>query len=86
VYLQWAGKKSSAGTYITYNRLTDHVGLIPVVMITPDDSTIIDEGSDLRRRFIDNTLSQIDHNYLEDLVNYNRILQQRNAGPEAICR
>jgi DNA replication and repair protein RecF len=73
------GKKEVSKNGSPYGRLTDHVGLIPVVMIAPDDHTLIDEGSDERRRFIDNTISQIDHLYLEDLVAYNKVLQQRNA-------
>lgn len=73
------GKKEVSKNGLTYGRLTDHVGLIPVVMIAPDDHSLIDEGSDERRRFIDNTISQIDHLYLEDLVAYNKVLQQRNA-------
>lgn len=64
---------------IICNRLTDHVGELPVVMIAPDDQSIINEGSDERRRFIDNTISQIDHFYLDDLVNHNKVLQHRNA-------
>lgn len=74
-----AGKKEFSKNGITYQRLIDHVGLIPVVMIAPDDHSLINEGSDERRRFIDNTISQIDHFYLEDLVSYNKVLQQRNA-------
>lgn len=73
------GKKELSRNGKVYPRLTDHVGLLPVVMITPDDQSLIDEGSDERRRFTDNTISQIDHLYLEDLVSYNKVLQQRNA-------
>ncbi len=64
---------------VVYNRIADHVGFLPVVMITPYDQLLIDEGSEDRRRFIDNTISQIDHGYLENLISYNRVLQQRNA-------
>ena len=62
-----------------YDRLADHIGLIPVVMIAPTDSQLITEGSEERRRFIDSIISQYDRNYLENLVNYNRVLSQRNA-------
>ncbi|MFI5135610.1 MAG: DNA replication/repair protein RecF, partial [Chitinophagales bacterium] len=55
------------------------VGFIPVVMITPDDQLLIDEGSDERRRFVDNAISQIDHAYLEFLIEYNKVMAQRNA-------
>jgi DNA replication and repair protein RecF len=61
-----------------YERLSEHIGLIPVVMITPNDSTLITEGSEERRRLIDTIISQYNKNYLEQLIQYNRILQQRN--------
>ncbi len=76
---QQGGKKELTKNSVAYQRIIDHVGLIPVVMITPDDQLLIDEGSEERRRFIDNTISQIDHTYLENLVAYNKVLQQRNA-------
>ena len=76
---QPGGKKDLQKDGVVYARIADHVGIIPIVMITPDDQLLIDEASDERRRFIDNTVSQIDHAYLEDLIEYNRILQQRNA-------
>src|SRR5205085_5798947 len=72
-------KKELQKNGVIYTRIVDHVGLIPVVMITPDDQLLIDEGSDERRRFIDNTISQIDHSYLEMLIDYNKVLLQRNA-------
>ncbi len=62
-----------------YDRLADHIGLIPVVMIAPTDSQLITEGSEERRRFIDSIISQYDKSYLDNLVNYNRLLSQRNA-------
>jgi DNA replication and repair protein RecF len=74
-----SGKKEISKNKVVYSRLTDHVGLLPVVMIAPDDHSLIDGGSEERRRFIDNTISQVEHPYLEDLVSYNKVLQQRNA-------
>jgi DNA replication and repair protein RecF len=62
-----------------YDRLADHIGLIPVVMISPVDSCLITEGSEERRKFLDSIISQLDRNYLEDLIAYMRILSQRNA-------
>lgn len=62
-----------------YSRMVDHIGLLPVVMIVPDDTRLATEGSEERRRFLDNTLSQLDQSYLSALVKYNRILKQRNA-------
>ena len=53
--------------------------MIPVVIVAPDDVSLIHEGSETRRKFLDNTLSQLDQEYLRALINYNKILQQRNA-------
>ena len=64
---------------VPYTRLLDHIGLLPVVMIVPDDTRLATEGSEYRRRFLDNTLSQLDPQYLQNLVHYNRLLKQRNA-------
>jgi DNA replication and repair protein RecF len=62
-----------------YERLSDHIGFIPLVMISPSDSELITEGSEIRRRFIDSVISQYDKEYLEALIRYNKILAQRNA-------
>ena len=62
-----------------YQRLADHIGLFPLVMISPNDISIIIEGSEERRRFIDNVISQTDPEYLDELITYNRSLQNRNA-------
>lgn len=62
-----------------YEKLSDHIGLFPLVMISPADTILITGGSDHRRRFIDGIISQFDKLYLEHLVQYNHILQQRNA-------
>ena len=62
-----------------YARLADHIGLLPVVMISPIDSMLITEGSEERRRFIDSIISQYDKLYLDDLINYNKVVSQRNA-------
>ena len=61
-----------------YPRLADHIGLFPLVMISPNDSIIITEGSEERRKFIDNVISQTDHKYLDELIRYNKYLQNRN--------
>ncbi len=62
-----------------YDRLADHIGLFPVVMITPYDISLILEGSEERRRFIDNALSQTDSQYLDQLITYNKALANRNS-------
>ena len=61
-----------------YERLSEHIGLIPVVMISPADSGLIIDGSEERRKFIDSVLSQFDHQYLDDVMRYNRAVLQRN--------
>lgn len=60
-------------------KMSDHVGLLPVVMIAPDDTSLIKDGSEERRRFIDNMLCQMDKQYLDQLVRYQHFLKQRNA-------
>ena len=62
-----------------YKRLIEHIGLIPLVMVSPQDSELISEGSDERRRFMDGVISQYDKVYLEHLMQYNALLKQRNA-------
>ncbi len=62
-----------------YDRLADHVGHYPLVLISPSDSTLILGGSDERRKFTDGVISQYDKKYLTDLISYNKALQQRNA-------
>lgn len=62
-----------------YVRLADHIGLFPLVMISPNDISLILEGSEERRKFIDNALSQTDSSYLDELIIYNKTLQNRNA-------
>jgi DNA replication and repair protein RecF len=61
-----------------YQRLSDHVGKFPVVMISPADSTLISEGSEERRKFMNKIISQYDSGYLDSVLNYNKALQQRN--------
>lgn len=62
-----------------YDRLSEHVGRYPVVLIAPNDTDIIREGSEVRRRFFDGIISQIDAPYLQNLLRYNHALKQRNA-------
>ncbi|MBE8720098.1 DNA replication/repair protein RecF [Sphingobacterium pedocola] len=62
-----------------YPRLADHIGQFPSVTISPNDSVIITEGSEERRKFIDNVISQTDNKYLDTLIAYNKVLLQRNA-------
>ncbi len=62
-----------------YDKFSEHIGMLPAVMITPDDTSLITEGSENRRRFLDVLLVQTDTQYLNKLLEYNKILHQRNA-------
>ena len=62
-----------------YQRMIDHIGRIPLVMVSPEDNQLIAEGSDERRRFLDIIISQTDRAYLEHLSLYNALVKQRNA-------
>ncbi len=61
-----------------YPKLSDHIGLLPIVMISPTDNSLILEGSEERRKFMDSVISQYDKEYLDQLIRYNRALAQRN--------
>ncbi len=62
-----------------YERLSDHIGQFPLVMISPSDAELIYESSEVRRKFLDGIISQYDKVYLDKLISYNHILKQRNA-------
>ena len=62
-----------------YEKFSEHIGFLPLVIISPADRDLITEGSDTRRKFIDSVISQSDKAYLEDLIKYNKILAQRNS-------
>ena len=64
---------------VVYAALSEHIGFLPVVLFAPDDTLLAKEGSEERRRFVDTALSQIDNQYLINLIFYNKILEQRNA-------
>ncbi len=73
------GKKTFSINGQPYDRLSDHIGQFPAVFIAPDDVQIILDGSEERRRFLDALLSQVDPVYLQELMKYNKLLQQRNS-------
>jgi DNA replication and repair protein RecF len=73
------GKKEFASNGTIYERLSLHIGKIPVVVIAPDDAVLVTGESKERRLFIDQLLAQIDPDYLQRLIRYNRHLLQRNA-------
>lgn len=60
-------------------KMSEHVGLLPIVLIAPDDTRLISEGSEDRRRFFDSMLCQLDRQYMDQLVRYQHFLKQRNA-------
>jgi len=62
-----------------YDKFSEHIGFLPLVIISPADRDLIIEGSTTRRKFIDSVISQSDNSYLNTLINYNKILSQRNA-------
>ena len=76
--LRETGKKEVLLNDEIYQRLSGHIGRFPCVIITPDDARIVTEGSDERRRYTDALLCQLDPQYLQHLIEYNRLLQQRN--------
>lgn len=63
----------------TYEKIADHIGKYPMVVISPADRDLIVEGSETRRKFLDNVISQSDAVYLHSLMRYNRVLLQRNT-------
>ena len=62
-----------------YKRLSQHIGLIPLILVSPSDVSLIEGGSEERRKLMDVVISQYDYSYIEALANYNNALKQRNA-------
>ena len=77
--LRETGKKEFSIDDQLYEKFSQHIGHYPCVIIAPDDIQIITNGSDTRRRFIDTLLSQLNADYLQQLIIYNKVLQQRNS-------
>jgi DNA replication and repair protein RecF len=73
------GKKEVLLNGIPYIKLSEHIGKFPSVMVAPDDIELITGGSEERRRFVDTVISQMDAEYLSQLIQYNKVLQQRNS-------
>ena len=72
-------KKEFSLNDVPYDKLSQHIGLLPCVMIAPDDIQLINGGSELRRKFMDTVLCQLDKDYMQSLIHYNKILLQRNS-------
>lgn len=77
--LKRGDKKQFKRNKKSYDKLSEHIGLVPLVMVSPADHNLISGGSEERRRFMDVVISQYDKEYLQSLIRYNRALQQRNA-------
>ncbi|MEP7108815.1 MAG: DNA replication and repair protein RecF [Ferruginibacter sp.] len=73
------GKKEFLLNGVPYGKYSDHIGKYPCVMIAPDDIELITGGSENRRRFIDTLLSQVNAEYLQQLIIYSKVLLQRNS-------
>lgn len=76
---QAAQKKIVAENGVDYTRLSHHLGKYPIVLIAPGDIELIWDGSEVRRKFFDSLISQIDREYLDNLITYNAHLKMRNA-------
>ena len=74
-----AGKKELLLNDAPYEKMSHHIGKFPAVMVAPDDIELITGGSEERRRFVDTVISQMDAEYLSQLIQYNKVLQQRNS-------
>ncbi len=79
VCINRGNKKELLLNDVPYEKFSKHIGFLPSVMIAPDDIELITRASENRRRYIDTVLSQVDAAYLQQLITYNKILQQRNS-------
>jgi len=72
-------KKVFKKNKVDYEKLADHIGQFPTVMVSPYDADLISEGSEVRRKWLDSIISQFDRSYLDALIKYNAVLERRNA-------
>ena len=79
ISLQRGQKKAVLRDKKAYERISEHIGRFPVVMLSPNDTDIIRDGSEERRKFFDGVMAQLNSEYLENLLQYNRLLLQRNS-------
>jgi len=79
-------KKEFICNDVPYSKLSEHIGLLPVVVIAPDDTRLATEGSEYRRKFLDETLCQLDRVYLGHLMHYNKVLTQRNSALKQMAK
>ena len=78
IHLDNTGKKSLKRDEKAYDKISDHIGEFPVVMVSPSDISLVSDSGEERRRFMNSVLSQMDRTYLADMQQYNRLLAQRN--------
>ena len=78
VQVEASGEKKVRRDDKAYTKISSHIGVLPVVMVSPEDITLVSESGEGRRKFANSVLSQIDSEYLSALQQYNRLLQQRN--------
>lgn len=76
--VQEGGEKKLCRNGKEYEKLSDHIGLIPLVRVTPSDTALINESGEERRKYLNSFISQLDREYLSALVRYNRLLAERN--------
>jgi DNA replication and repair protein RecF len=79
VSLRSGQKKTITHDKQAYERMADHIGRYPAVLISPYDTDLIRQGSEERRKYFDSLMAQLDHDFLELLITYNALLRQRNA-------
>lgn len=78
-FFQEGTKKSFKVNKQDYDKLSNHIGKYPVVLMAPNDSDLIRDSSETRRKFVDSIICQVDHDYMVNLQKYNHNLKQRNA-------
>ena len=78
-YFKNGDKKIIKKNSKVYKRISDHIGLINLIIISPHDRNLITEGSEMRRKFIDSVIGQVDKIYLQKVLDYNKVLAQRNS-------
>ena len=60
-----------------YTRFSEHIGQFPTIIISPTDTNLITEGSEVRRKYLDISIAQFKQTYLQSLINYNKLLKQK---------
>ena len=74
-----SGEKNLKKDDKTYNKVSDHIGTLPILMVSPSDISLVSDSGDQRRKFVNSVLSQMDREYLSAAQQYNRLLAHRNT-------